>query len=312
MGWISGIDQWEKTLQLLLMWQQRCAHQSVLRGRKIALLGLSGWSLCAALPPGQSSTCSTCSAAKCFSLSWECRGRKLVSHTLNIFFFIKKEKKEINTPSFPLSLSLLKAPRSLKDWISRIYEKNNIIRGSLWKTLFQWALCLFLNNTFESHVLSYNYKKNITWYSTRYVSFDYASRERHGIQREYKGRMMAVYQLINLHLSTVNLSSLCCQSRTSLAVIAEIWNHGFEIHLYIHIFLWPVLVYCFSGCSVSHQHGTWHLRINIFPLLCSLCSYQRFLNHHLFTSNYQGKCKKPSGNSKGNKWLCVTCYNSGL
>lgn len=296
---------------VLLMWQQRCAHQSVLRGRKIALLGLSGWSLCAALPPGQTSTWSTCSAAKCFSLSWGCRGRKLVSHTLNIFFFIKKEKKT-NTPSFPLSLSLLKAPRSLKDWISRIYEKNNIIRGSLWKTLFQWALCLFLNNTFESHVLSYNYKKNITWYSTRYVSFDYASRERHGIQSENKGRMMAVYRLINLHLSTVNLSPLCCQSCTSLAVIAEIWKSQLWdpfVHSRISIACMGLLLQCLQ-CLPS----AWDLAFEDqhFPLLCSLCAYQHSLNHHLFTSNYQGKCKKPSGNSKGNKWFCVTCYNSGL
>lgn len=64
--------------------------------------------------------------------------------------------------------------------------------------------------------------KNITYYSMHYVSFDYASRERHGIQRENKGRMMAVYWLINLHLSTVNLSPLCCQSRTPIAVIAGI------------------------------------------------------------------------------------------
>lgn len=55
-----------------------------------------------------------------------------------------------------------------------------------------------------------------------YVSFDYASRERHGIQRENKGRMMAVCWLINLHLSTVNPSLLCCQSGTPTAVIAGI------------------------------------------------------------------------------------------
>lgn len=63
---------------------------------------------------------------------------------------------------------------------------------------------------------------NITWYRMHCVSFDYASRERHGIQRENKGRMMAVYWLINLHLSTVNLSPLCCQSCTPTAVIAGI------------------------------------------------------------------------------------------
>lgn len=155
-------------------------------------------------------------------------------------------------------------------------------------------------------------KKYITRYSTRYVSFDYTRRERHGIQRENKGRMMAVYQLINLHLSTVNLSPLCCQSHTSLAVIAEIWKSQLWdpfVHSHISIgcmgslFQWLQCLPSAWDLALEDQH---------FPLLCSLRAYQHSLNHHLFTSNYPGKCKKPSGNSKGNKWLCVTCYISGL
>lgn len=64
--------------------------------------------------------------------------------------------------------------------------------------------------------------KNITWYSMRYVRFDYASRERHGIQRENKGRMMAVYWLINLHLSTVNLKSFVLSVMHSYD--SDCWN----------------------------------------------------------------------------------------
>lgn len=114
--------------------------------------------------------------------------------------------------------------------------------------------------------------KNITYYSMHYVSFDYASRERHGIQRENKGRMMAVYWLINLHLSTVNLSPLCCQSRTPIAVIAGIWKSQLWdpfVHSHICIACLGLLLQWLQ-CLPS----AWDLAFEAqcFPLLRSLCA----------------------------------------
>lgn len=209
-------------------------------------------------------------SAKCFRLHWGSGGRKLVSHTLCIFFCIKGK-----APScFPLSLSLLKAPRQLKD-----VDIESEYQESMWKTilsedhsenLYFSELCAISWITPSDLMHCLIITKNITWYSMHYVSFDYASRERHGIQRENKGRMMAVYWLINLHLSTVNLSSLCCQSCTPTAVIAGIWKSQlWDPFVHSHIctaFLGLLLQW------LQHPPSAWDPRFEAWrsPLLHSL------------------------------------------
>lgn len=211
-------------------------------------------------------------AAQCFRLSWGREETKQVSHTLYIFFCGKGK-----APSFfPLSLSLLKAPRQLKDMhVESEYQE------SMWKTilledhsenLYFSELCAISWITPSDLMYCLVIAKNITWYIMHYVSFDYASRERHGIQRENKGRMMAVYWLINLHLSTVNLNPLCCQSCTPTAAIAGIWKSRlWDPFVHSHICT-AFLGSLFSVCSVPHQPGTPWFETSRFPFLCSLCA----------------------------------------
>lgn len=148
---------------------------------------------------------------------------------LCIFFPLHKRKAPFVWFFFPLLyLSLLKELRQLKD-----IDVESEYPESMWKTilsedqsenLYFNELCAISWITTSDLMYCLIITKNITWYRMHCVSFDYASRERHGIQRENKGRVMAVYWLINLHLSAVNLSPLCCQSCTPTAVIAGIWK----------------------------------------------------------------------------------------
>lgn len=201
--------------------------------------------------------------------------RKKASISCFVYFFLCTKGK---APSFffLLYLSLLKAPRQLKD-----IDVESEYPESMWKTilsedqsenLYFSELCAFSWITTSDLMYCLIITKNITWCRMHCVSFDYASRGRHGIQRKNKGRMMAVYWLINLHLSTVNLSPLCCQSCTPTAVIAGIWKSQ----------LWDPFVHsrictAFMGLLLQwlqHPPSAWVLRSEAWclPPPCSLCA----------------------------------------
>lgn len=214
---------------------ERCATPvSQLRGRLIAHLGLYGWSLSFRFLNSCNSYPQVSSLQTFLEIVWQnasdsAAGKEKesqLSHALYIFSSAQKEK--LPHFFFLLYLSLLKAPRQLKD-----IDVESEYPESMWKTilsedqsenLYFSELCAFSWITTSDLMYCLIITKNITWCRMHCVSFDYASRGRHGIQRKNKGRMMAVYWLINLHLSTVNLSPLCCQSCTPTAVIAGIWK----------------------------------------------------------------------------------------
>lgn len=245
-------------------------------------------------------------------------GKEKESQYLALCIFFPLHKRKSSLIFFLLYLSLLKPPRQLKD-----IDVESEYPESMWKTilsedqsenLYFSELCAISWITTSDLRYCLIITKNITCYRMHCVSFDYASRERHGIQRENKGRMMAVYWLINLHLSTVNLSPLCCQSCTPTAVIAGIWKSQ----------LWDPCVHsriCTASVGLllqwlQHPPSAWVLPFEAWclPLLCSLCAtiYTKTVNQHLFSLNCEGKWKKPSGNCKGNKRSCVRWPISGL
>lgn len=211
---------------------ERCATPvSQLRGRLIAHLGLYGWSLSFRFLNSCNSSPQVSSLQTFLEIVWQnasdsAAGKEKESQYLMLCIFFPLHKRKSSLIFF--SYCTYPFPRQLKD-----IDVESEYPESMWKTilsedqsenLYFSELCAFSWITTSDLMYCLIITKNITWCRMHCVSFDYASRGRHGIQRKNKGRMMAVYWLINLHLSTVNLSPLCCQSCTPTAVIAGIWK----------------------------------------------------------------------------------------
>lgn len=97
----------------------------------------------------------------------------------------------------------------------------------------------------------------------------------------YRGRIKEEWWLstgLSLYIFLQLISVLCAVSHALLQQwLLEYENHSSEIHLYIHIFAQPFWVYCFSGCSIPHQHGTHDLWLGVSPY------YAAYVQHFIPT-----------------------------